>query len=186
MKLQQIGPILLILLAFTATARAAEAVKQVTIYRIFSEADNGDQAALNRLHGLAQEGNATGEFCLGDYLWNKKKQYVDAIAWFRKAAKNGNGWGEFSLGVAYSSMGHGVPKSNITALKWWYIAESHRDDADMAARNDAGRSKYVLVFCWRSTNDICRKIFMRSWHIRFCEGFLEFYYCVIYLPKRGK
>lgn len=137
MKLQQIGPILLILLAFTATARAAEAVKQVTIYRIFSEADNGDQAALNRLHGLAQEGNATGEFCLGDYLWNKKKQYVDAIAWFRKAAKNGNGWGEFSLGVAYSSMGHGVPKSNITALKWWYIAESHRDDADMAARNDA-------------------------------------------------
>ena len=120
------------------------AMGKIDIYHTFSHAENGDKIALNRLHTIAKEGNATGEFCFGDYLYNKRKKYVDAVSWFRKAAKQGNGWGEYSIGVAYYQ-GHGVPKNDIKALKWFNIADSHHDKADMLAEHDANIAKQKMT-----------------------------------------
>ncbi len=135
------------LVAFTATAAHATdpQIGKRALFHIFSQAKKGDKAALKRLRGIAQGGNTTGEFLLGDYLWNKKKQYDAAIVWFRKAAKQGEGWGQYGLGVAYAPWGHGVQKNNITALKWFYIAQSHRDHADTSAKNDARLIKQKMT-----------------------------------------
>ena len=47
----------------------------------------------------------------------------EAVKWYRKAAEQGNGFGQYNLGVCYSS-GRGVIKDLVQAHKWFNLAST--------------------------------------------------------------
>lgn len=65
-------------------------------------------AALNLWTKAAQQGYAPAQVRLGDIL-DKAEEDVDAAAWYRKAADQGNAAGEYGLGQMYLK-GEGVKK----------------------------------------------------------------------------
>jgi clan AA aspartic protease (TIGR02281 family) len=46
-----------------------------------------------------------------------RQDYDEAVKWFRKAAEQGNAWGQGALGMMYH-YGHGVPQDYAEAEKW--------------------------------------------------------------------
>ena len=48
---------------------------------------------------------------------------MDAVRWFRLASEQGNAIAKFNLGNMYAD-GEGVPKNDVTAYKWFNLAES--------------------------------------------------------------
>ncbi len=47
-----------------------------------------------------------------------KKDYAEAVSWFRKAAEQGNANAQNNLGWCYYN-GKGVPKDRTKAIEWW-------------------------------------------------------------------
>ena len=76
----------------------------------------------------AQEANKKGK----EYY--DKKDYIEAVKWYRIAAEQGNPEGQIRFGYMYY-WGLGVTKDNAEALKWFRIA-AERGDAD--AQNNLG------------------------------------------------
>ena len=50
--------------------------------------------------------------------WGVPQDYAAAVGLYRKAADQGNGFGQVNLGSMYAN-GHGVPKDYATALSWF-------------------------------------------------------------------
>ena len=48
----------------------------------------------------------------------KKKDFVKAVAWFRRSAEHGNADAQYNLGLMYHK-GEGVSKNFSEAVKWW-------------------------------------------------------------------
>ena len=56
-----------------------------------------------------------------DYRWGrngKVQSYVEALKWYHQAAGYGHGRAQYNLGDMYY-FGHGVPRNNDEAKKWW-------------------------------------------------------------------
>ena len=67
----------------------------------------------------AQDTNITAEEAnmKGEEYYNRK-DYTEAVKWYRKAADLGNASGQFNLGVMYSN-GYGVTQDKAEAVKWY-------------------------------------------------------------------
>ena len=82
----------------------------------------GDYATALRLwRTLAEEGNATAQYCIGlMYTEGKGVPQDDAVAveWYRKAAEQGDANAQHDLGVMYF-LGQGVPKDDAAAAAWY-------------------------------------------------------------------
>ena len=67
------------------------------------------------------------------------QDYVEAVAWYRKAADGGYGLSQFMLGAMYDQ-GKGVPQDNEMAYMWFNLAASRStgEDRDRAARSATG------------------------------------------------
>jgi len=77
----------------------------------------------------AEQGDANAQFSLGlQYYQGKgvKKDYYEAVKWFRKAAEQGNVKAQFDLGAAYY-MGNGIDQNIHEAEKWIRKAAEQRD-----------------------------------------------------------
>ena len=53
-----------------------------------------------------------------------EKDAKEAVKWYRKAAEQGNAYGQHNLGWMYAN-GEGVPKGNVTAYAWYNLAAAN-------------------------------------------------------------
>jgi len=83
---------------------------------------DGDYAvARSTLMPLADSGNATAEFYIGDMYAEGAgvtQDYIQAAAWFREAALQGYAPAQVDLGSVYAG-GLGVRRNNRRALQWY-------------------------------------------------------------------
>ncbi len=83
------------------------------------------------------------------------QNYRDAMAWFTKAAANGNDNAQWKLGLGYIK-GIGVPHDERKAVAWFKIAANHGDIRAQSALSDlylSGRGvpkDYVRAYTWAS------------------------------------
>ena len=64
----------------------------------------------------------------------EKADYTTAVAWYRKAAEQGDAGGQYSLGLMYFD-GHGVPQDFAQAHMWFNLAAA-QGDAEAAKSRD--------------------------------------------------
>ena len=83
------------------------------------------------------------------------QNYPDAMAWFAKAAANGNDNAQWKLGLGYIE-GIGVPHDERKAVVWFKRAANHGDIRAQSALSDlylSGRGvprDYVRAYTWAS------------------------------------
>ena len=83
------------------------------------------------------------------------QNYRDAMAWFAKAATNGNDNAQWKLGLGYLK-GIGVPHDERKAVVWFKRAANHGDIQAQSALSDlylSGRGvprDYVRAYTWAS------------------------------------
>ena len=70
---------------------------------------------------------------MGDEYY-EKKDYVEAVKWYQKAAEQGHASAQYSLGYMYSN-GNGVTKDYTEAVKWYRKAA---DQGNTGAMNNLG------------------------------------------------
>ena len=84
-----------------------------------AQAAGGDaqfQATLNQ----ARQGNSKAQYTIGNMYYNGykvKKNYAEAVKWYKQAAEKGHVQAQMSLGSAYM-YGTGVNKDYVEARKW--------------------------------------------------------------------
>ena len=82
-------------------------------------AKSTDDPEMYFLREFANDGHADAQAYLGlRYITGKDRSYTDALIWFRKAAAQGNGYGQAGLGWMYV-MGRGVLQSDTEAVAWF-------------------------------------------------------------------
>lgn len=83
--------------------------------------DSGDVVqAMSLLRKSADAGHAPAQALLG-YILDKAEFDEEALAYYRKAAQQGNAEGEFGVGAMYAA-GEGVKRDPAEALKWFLRA----------------------------------------------------------------
>ena len=132
----------------TATRQEAilaiqEAVQNTDVNRILNRADAGDSIAQYEMALRYADGEGLPQ------------NYRDAMAWFAKAAANGNDNAQWKLGLGYLK-GIGVPHDERTAVVWFKRAANHGDIRAQSALSDlylSGRGvprDYVRAYTWAS------------------------------------
>jgi hypothetical protein len=80
------------------------------------------------LRERAAAGDPEAQFTLGkNYEAGRsglKQDYVEAAAWYRKSAEQGNVYAQASLGILYHS-GKGLPHDDVQAEMWFTISAEH-------------------------------------------------------------
>ena len=65
------------------------------------------------------------------------QDYVEAMAWFHRAAEQGYAAAQHNLGVMYRN-GEGVPQDDFEAYKWFNLAATY---ADASRREEYARNR---------------------------------------------
>ena len=89
--------------------------------------------AIKELSSLAEQGNATAQFKLGEKYRNSNvipRDYAQAVLWYRKAADQGHARAQLQLGIAYRH-GYGVPVDVAQAISWY---KKSADQGNVAAK----------------------------------------------------
>jgi TPR repeat protein len=87
--------------------------------------------ALALLRRAADQGHAPAQALLAEIL-DRAEFNAEALAWYRKAAEQGNAAGEFGLGTMYLS-GEGVTPDRSQALFWFRRAAEHEHPGAIVA-----------------------------------------------------
>ncbi|MEI7582745.1 tetratricopeptide repeat protein [Runella sp.] len=77
-----------------------------------------------------EPGNADAQNTLGGryyYGRNVNVNYIEAVKWYRKAAKQADAEGQYNLGTMYEN-GHGVEKKRNEAIRWYGLAARQGDE----------------------------------------------------------
>jgi hypothetical protein len=98
----------------TLIARAREAGLDE---RTIDLAEQGDATAQCDLAGC-YIGLPYGNAARGELRWVRKKDPVEAVAWYRKAAEQDFATAQFNLGDMYEG-GRGVPQDDVQAVAWY-------------------------------------------------------------------
>ena len=120
-----------------------EAVQGTDVNRILNRADAGDSIAQYEMALRYADGEGVPQ------------NYRDAMAWFAKAAANGNDNAQWKLGLGYFK-GIGVPHDERKAVVWFKRAANHGDIRAQSALSDlylSGRGvprDYVRAYTWAS------------------------------------
>lgn len=92
-------------------------------------AEQGHAVAQNNLGSMYENGWSYRDEFL-DYVFayytNQKKDYAEAMKWYRFAADQGNAIAQYNLGRMYEN-GLGVPADHIEARKWYRMAAGQGD-----------------------------------------------------------
>ena len=82
---------------------------------------------------MVSQGGRTREFYRSAQSWRRyyngvgvDQDYEEAVKWFRKAAKQGNGNAQCNLGDAYVD-GEGVDQNHKEAIRWFQEAAKQGD-----------------------------------------------------------
>jgi hypothetical protein len=119
------------------------AVQGTDVKRILNRADAGDSIAQYEMALRHADGEGVPQ------------NYQDAMAWFAKAAANGNDNAQWKLGLGYIN-GIGVPHDERKAVVWFKRAANHGDIRAQSALSDlylSGRGvprDYVRAYTWAS------------------------------------
>ncbi len=81
---------------------------------------------VEELNQKANDGEQLAQYCLGS-LYDKKKNYAEALKWYRKAADQGNSDAQTSLGLLYSKGLVGLPDDPSAA--YWYRRAAKKGNA---------------------------------------------------------
>lgn len=122
-----------LMLALTAPAAHADARQDTE--RAEAAFRTGDLVvAMTLLRKAAEAGHAPAQARYADLL-DAAEQDVEAVAWYRKAAEQGEPAGEFGLGRMHAN-GEGVKRDPAEALKWYRLAagRNHVPALDALAR----------------------------------------------------
>jgi TPR repeat protein len=120
----------MLLLPTAAAATRLELAEQVL--------GKGDLVAgMRLLRAAAEAGEARAQARLGEIL-DKAEEDKEAVAWYRKAAEQGDAAGQFGLGMAYLA-GEGVPRDPGAALAWIRRAAEQNHQNAVEAMADAYR-----------------------------------------------
>jgi hypothetical protein len=120
-----------------------EAVQGTDVNRILNRADAGDSIAQYEMALRYANGEGVPQ------------NYREAMAWFAKAAANGNDNAQWKLGLGYIK-GIGVPHDEHKAVLWFKRAANHGDIRAQSALSDlylSGRGvprDYVRAYTWAS------------------------------------
>ena len=106
------------------------------------------------------------QFRLGAYFYSKK-DYQEAVKWFRKVAEQGDAMAQCMLGLCYAE-GNGVEKDYQEALKWYRKAAEQGDamaQCNLGLCYDEGRGviqNKVKAYAWfalssKNGNDVGNK-----------------------------
>ena len=110
---------ILAILLISTTGRAADLEKGLAAY------DVGDfETSLAECQPLAEEGNATAQFCVGRMYANGFGVEMNddlALKWYGLAAEQGYSEAQFNLGVMHAN-GWGVEMNDEEAAKWYRLA----------------------------------------------------------------
>jgi hypothetical protein len=118
-----------------------EAVQGTNVNRILNRADAGDSIAQYEMALRYADGEGVPQ------------NYRDAMAWFAKAAANGNENAQWKLALGYIK-GIGVPRDERKAVVWFKRAANHGDVRAQSALSDLylnGRGvprDYVRAYTW--------------------------------------
>lgn len=94
---------------------------QQDMERGFKELEAGNlMTAMRLLREAAETGYAPAQARLG-YILDQSEEDTEAVAWFRKAADQGNAEGAYRLGKMYTK-GEGVERDPVEAGKWMLLA----------------------------------------------------------------
>ncbi len=83
-----------------------------------------DKVVFEMLKPLAEQGNATAQYRLGQFYFLGRgvpKDEKEAVKWLQRAAEQGVPEAQLNLGVSYYA-GVGVTQDSIQAYKWFSIA----------------------------------------------------------------
>ena len=92
---------------------------------------------LDSLRAAAEQGDAEAQIQLADEYFtsgaegfNPAVSWREASRWYRRAAQQGHGKAQFSLGRMYEQ-GQGVPQDHVQAHKWLSLASAQASDEDL-------------------------------------------------------
>jgi len=91
--------------------------------------DNVSKKQFTKFQKDAEKGDVEAQYNLGCCYYSGtgvKKDYAEAVRWYRKAAERGNIYAQFNLGEAYRK-GEGVPQDSAAALMWQRRAAEQGD-----------------------------------------------------------
>lgn len=119
---------------------------------------------VNKLKEQAEAGNAIAQDQLGvAYLYDNQgvqKDDTQAVVWFRKAAEQGLGEGQYHLGQMYMA-GRGVPQDDKEAAKYFLAAaEQWHNFAAINLSNLYGKGRGVIkdeieAYVWCKISGLC-------------------------------
>jgi TPR repeat protein len=105
---------------------------------------------------LAEAGDAYAQYILGVIYSNGigvKQDYVEAVIWYRRAAKAGNVDAQYNLGMMYSNE-YGVEQNYVEAFTWYrYAAETGDAKSQfnlgvMYLNGQGVPQDYVIAYMW--------------------------------------
>ena len=82
-----------------------------------------------------------------------RRNYAEAVKWYRLAAEQGYAAAQYNLGVSYDK-GRGVPQDDAEAVKWYRLAAEQgyaRAQYNLGFRYATGqgvRQDYVQAYMW--------------------------------------
>ena len=105
---------------------------------------------------VAKQGNAKAQYNLGGMYYNGqgvRKDYAQAVQWYRKAAEQGYAVAQYNLGQMYRE-GQGVRKDYVEAVKWYRkaaeqgFAKAQYNLGLMYAKGEGVRQNYKIAKEW--------------------------------------
>lgn len=114
---------------------------------------------MDAIKALAQSGDATAQNHLGVH-YSDQQNYQYASVWFRRAAAQGDAFGQYGLATLYRE-GLGMPQDYTKAAKWYYKA---------AVQGDA-KAQYHLGTLYYAGAGVQRDVKQAiAWFIKSAEG----------------
>ena len=122
---------------FLRDAEAGDLEAHVRLGDLYQRGDGVEQddaEAVAWFHRAAEQGHADAQFRLGFAYSNGSGvalDYAESLAWFHRAAEQGHDAAQWILGSVFYSLGRGdVPRDDVQAAMWLYLALSQNDGHD--------------------------------------------------------
>jgi tetratricopeptide (TPR) repeat protein len=147
------GTILATILGFSAVVVVFTALLVIpTFFRTVEKGSaayaQGDYAAaLDILRPLAEDGEPTAEFYVGEmYRFGRgvKKDEAKAAAWYKKSAVQGSSDAQYALGMMYA-FGIGVDADYVEAYRWLSLADLRLSPWETERRDKAVKTREKLL-----------------------------------------
>lgn len=81
--------------------------------------------AVSDARAAAERGDARAQFQLGQAYFlgdGEQRDHVAALAWYQRAADQGDVEAMAAIGLVHAIGGHGVPEDEVLAAKWYRLA----------------------------------------------------------------